>query len=223
MLNQTPIHEIANIDLLKIIPTSLNTLLEVGCSSGALGREYKKNNPKCFYKGLEIEESYAQLAKRHCDEVIVGDIELLNESFWINHSNIECWIFADVLEHLKDPWSCLKKIRKILPQNGSIVACIPNIQHWSLQVSISLGNFSYQDIGLLDRTHLRWFTRKTILEMFNDTGFEVQQILPRIFDEPNRDNFLSLIQRTASRAGGDPSEAVRDAMPLQYLVKAIAQ
>jgi 2-polyprenyl-3-methyl-5-hydroxy-6-metoxy-1,4-benzoquinol methylase len=221
MSTQTPINEIANFDLLGLIPTTAKYLFEIGCSSGALAREYKKINSTCCYKGLEIDESYAQLAKRHCDEVIVGDVELLDNSFWLNHSNTECWIFADVLEHLKDPWSCLRKISDNLTKDGCVVACIPNVQHWSMQVNISMGQFIYQDIGLLDKTHLRWFTRKTILQLFSDTGFQVQTILPRIFNEPDRDNFLSLIQRTATRAGGDALDAIRDAIPMQYLVKAI--
>lgn len=220
MSSQTPIHEIANLDLLKIIPSNAHFLLEVGCSSGALAREYKKINSNCRYEGLEIDDSYAQLAKRYCDNVFVGDIESLDEFFWLNKSNIECWIFADVLEHLKDPWGCLKKIHNVIG-DGSVIACIPNIQHWSIPVNISLGNFRYQDIGLLDKTHLRWFTRKTIIELFESTGYKVVELIPRIFDEPQREYFLSIIQRMATRAGGDSSEAMRDAMPLQYIVKAI--
>ncbi len=220
MLTQTPAHENANLDLLKIIPTNIKFLYEVGCSSGALAREYKKINPDSCYLGLEIEDSYAQLAKRYCDGVSVGDIELLDENFWLKNSNIECWIFADVLEHLKDPWDCLKKLYGVLPMNGSVVACIPNIQHWSILVNISLGNFWYQDSGLLDKTHLRWFTRKTIIELFKTTGFVIEELIPRILAEPHRDNYLSIIQRMATRAGGNATEAMQDAMAVQYLVKA---
>ena len=221
MSTQTPVHEIANLDLLKIIPSNIKYLLEVGCSSGALAREYKKLNPNCVYDGLEIEDSYAQLAKRYCDNVLVGDIEFLNEVFWLKSSNIQCWIFADVLEHLKDPWGCLKKIHQILPDDGCIVACIPNIQHWSIQVDISLGNFRYQDMGLLDRTHLRWFTRKTIVELFESTGYKIVDLTGRIVEDTSRENYLSIIQRMATRAGGNASEAMQDALSHQYLVKAV--
>ena len=221
MSTQTPIHEIANLDLLKIIPSNIEFLLEVGCSSGALAREYKKINPHCFYEGLEIDGGYAELAKRHCDNVLVGDIEFVNEDFWLKNSNVQCWIFADVLEHLKDPWSVLKKIHHVLPEDGFIVACIPNVQHWSIQVDISLGNFRYQDIGLLDKTHLRWFTRKTIVELFESTGYKIVDLTGRIVEDSRRENYLSIIQRLATRAGGNASEAMNDALAHQYLVRAI--
>ena len=223
MPTQTPVHDLANLDLLKMIPTNSKLILEVGCSSGALAREYKEINPNCSYRGVEIEESYAELARKYCDEVLLGDIELFDESFWLENSNVNCWIFADVLEHLKDPWRCLGKIHSVLPMGGSVIACIPNIQHWSILVKLSLGNFRYEEMGLLDKTHLRWFTRKTIIELFESTGFKVTELIPRIFDEPQRDNFLGIIQRMASRAGGDASEALKDALPLQYLVKATNQ
>ena len=219
-MKQTPAHEMHNGDLLKIIPPHAKTVMEVGCSSGALAREYKKMNPQCLYLGIELDADYAQLARRHCDRVLVGDIETLDSNFWLEHASVDCWIFSDVLEHLKDPWACLKKIHSILPDNGRVVACIPNVQHWSIPVNISVGNFHYQDIGLLDRTHLRWFTRKTMHTLFQSSGYVVEEIVPRIFDEPQKEVFLPIIQRMARRAGGDPQEALRDALPLQYLIKA---
>ena len=114
----------------------------------------------------------------------------------------------------------LKKIREIIPRGGCILACIPNVQHWSIQVQISTGNFRYQDIGLLDRTHLRWFTRKTIIELFESTGFGIEELQPRIFDDSRKDQFLTTIKRLASRACADPKEAMMDALPFQYLIRA---
>ena len=217
---QTPAHELHNADLLALIPQNLKVLLEGGCSSGALAREYKNVNPNCRYIGLEIDESYAQLARRYCDDVLIGNIELIEDGFWVNSADVQCWIFGDVLEHLQNPWLCLRKIYDILPFNGYVLACIPNVQHWSIPVNISLGNFKYQESGLLDQSHLRWFTRKTIIELFHGAGFEIELLRPRIFDEPLRENFLDIIQELAIRAGGDASQARSDALPIQYLVRA---
>ena len=219
-MKQTPVHDIHNHDLLKLFPPDLKRILEVGCSSGALAREYKKVNAACHYTGLEINGHYAELAQRYCDDVLVGNIEILDDKFWSQHSNVDCWVFADVLEHLKDPWGCLRKVCSILPSDGQVLACIPNVQHWSIPVKISLGHFIYEELGLLDKTHLRWFTRKTILDLFQSSGFVVEEIIPRIFDDPASEGFLEIIQALASKAGGDPSEARRDALPLQYLVRA---
>ena len=196
-------------------------LVEVGCSSGALAREFKKISPDCNYFGIEIDPSYAQLAKRYCDESLSLNIEDADDEFWRKNASRDCWIFGDTLEHLKDPWEILRKIRQRIPEHGTVVACVPNAQHWSLQVKLSVGDFRYEESGLLDKTHLRWFTRQTLLEMFDQTGFEIIEGYPRVFDEPQRDRFLPAIEHMARLAGVDPAQAVSDCLPLQYVVKAI--
>jgi len=114
-MQETPVHDIHNDDLLKLFPSDLKRVLEVGCSSGALAREYKKVNAACHYTGLEINGRYAELAQRYCDDVLVGDIELLDDNFWSQHSNVDCWVFADVLEHLKAPGAASKKCVQCCP------------------------------------------------------------------------------------------------------------
>jgi trans-aconitate methyltransferase len=219
-VEQTPVHEIHNPDLLAIIPTSSLRLVEVGCSSGALAREFKRISPKCDYLGIEVDPSYTELAQRYCDRSITLDIESADDEFWVRNADRDCWIFGDTLEHLKDPWKILRRIRERIPSNGVVVACVPNAQHWSLQVRLSIGAFRYEKSGLLDQTHLRWFTRQTLLEMFDQTGFEIIEGYPRIFEEPQREIFLPAIENMARLAGGNPAMAVSDSLPLQYIVKA---
>jgi len=219
-LKQTPVHDTHNPDLLRLIPNTSKRIIEVGCSSGALAREFKKINPNCYWLGIEIDSQYADLAKRYCDETLVMDIENPIANFWKATNEIDCWIFGDTLEHLRDPWSVLKLIRNSLPSNGSIVACIPNAQHWSIQAKLSIGDFRYQDSGLLDKTHLRWFTRQTIFEMFEDCKFNISEGFPRVFDEPNRELFLPIISQMAQATGFDPKISVNDSLPLQYVVRA---
>ena len=220
-MKQTPIHEIHNAELLNLIPINAKKIIEIGCSSGALAREYKKINANCEYIGVEIMTDYGDLAQRYCDRVIIGDVESFPATFFSDNSDVDCWIFADVLEHLKDPWEILRKISSVLGGDGSVVACIPNIQHWSIQSLISTGDFRYQDIGILDRTHIRWFTRKTIIEMFEQTGFSIKDMWYRIItSDPRRDEFLEKIASMASLSGANPDEAVKDAIPNQYIVLA---
>jgi SAM-dependent methyltransferase len=192
----------------------------VGCSSGALAREFKKVNSASHYLGIEIDPSYTELASRFCDQTVNLDIELADESFWQEVTDRDCWIFGDTLEHLKDPWHILRKIRSVIPTDGCVVACIPNAQHWSLQAKLAIGDFRYANAGLLDRTHLRWFTRQTILELFRDTGFQVKTGFPRIFDEPKRNQFLPIIENMAEACGVDPKQASADASALQYVIRA---
>lgn len=220
-MSQTPVHEFHNPDLLDIIPWGANKLIEVGCSSGAMAREFKKISPHCHYRGIEIDPDYAKLAERYCDQSLVLDIEAADETFWKANADRDCWIFGDALEHLRDPWRILHQVRSVMPPNASIAACIPNAQHWSLQAKLSIGDFRYEDSGLLDRTHLRFFSRQTILEMFNHAGFTVTACIPRIFEEPGREQFLPVIEQLAKLAGANPNISVDDAMPLQYVVSAV--
>jgi 2-polyprenyl-3-methyl-5-hydroxy-6-metoxy-1,4-benzoquinol methylase len=221
-MDQTAAHEAHNPDLLRLIPAASASLIEIGCSSGALAREFKKLHAQSNYLGIDIDERNVELARRHCDETRALNIEQVGDTFYDAQRARDCWIFGDTLEHLQDPWKVLRSIRRVIPAEGSVVACIPNAQHWSLQVRMSVGDFRYEDSGLLDRTHLRWFTRQTILEMFANTGFQVVEGFPRIFDEPDRERFIPVIAMLAKTAGADPSMAMKDAMPFQYVVRASA-
>ena len=220
-MDQTPEHHLHNEDLLSIIPKQSQNLIEVGCSSGALAREFKIINPLCNYYGIDINPSYAALANRYCDHTAAMNIEHVEEMFFEGQKTRDCWVFGDCLEHLQDPWKILRKIRGVIPTHGCVVACIPNAQHWSIQVKLSVGDFRYENSGLLDKTHLRWFTRQTIVELFADTGFKIVEGIPRIFNEPNKEPFIHLIGSLAQAAGFDAATAINDSLPLQYVVKAI--
>ena len=153
-------------------------------------------------------------------EVIHADIETIDDDTWKKFKNADCFIIGDTLEHLRDPWRILKKIRTLLSPRGVVVCCIPNAQHWSLQVKLNMGDFRYQESGLLDRTHLRWFTRQTIIELFKDAGFDVGVIYPRIFNEPHKEKFLPLLKKIAEAAGANSDVTHKDSLALQYIVVA---
>lgn len=219
-MNQTPAHDNHNPDLLRAIPLSSQRIIEIGCSSGVLAREYKKKNPDCNYFGVDIDATYTKLADRYCDQTQALNIENTNEEFFLAQANRDCWIFGDTLEHFQDPWRILRKIRAVVPAHGCIVACIPNAQHWSIQVKLSLGDFRYEDSGLMDRTHLRWFTKQTIADLFRETGFCIIEGSPRIFNEPMRNRFLPIIGSMAKAAGFNAEEAINNSLPMQYVVTA---
>lgn len=218
---QTPAHYEHNPDLLGIIPIDTRSIIEVGCSYGALAREYKKINPSCYYVGVDIDDSYTAIASDYCDICYNIDLEQADEAFWQKAGDRQGWIFGDTLEHFRDPWTILRKIVKVLPSDGYVAACVPNAQHWSVQARLSIGDFRYADSGLFDRTHLRWFTRQTLLELFQDCGLQIIEGHPRIFHEPQREDFLAVIEEMARVAGVDPQLAVQDSIPLQYVIRAI--
>ncbi len=220
-MEQTPIHDKHNPDLLKIIPQSAKNIIEVGCSSGALAREFKKISPSSNWFGVELNPEYAAMAQRFCDGTQVADIEECGPEFFHAHNHRDCWVFGDTLEHMKDPWSVLANIRKVIPENGSIAACIPNAQHWSIILRLTTGNFKYEPSGLLDKTHLRWFTRKTMINLFQSQGFKIVAGMPRIFEDATQNKFIPLLAELAKLTGANDKQTAKDLLPLQYVIRAI--
>jgi SAM-dependent methyltransferase len=220
-MQQTPAHDFFNADLLAYMPADCLRIIEVGCSTGALARAYLKLNPTCHYTGMDIDPDYVEAARGVCAEAVAGDVEMMPDETFDRLFSCDCAVFGDTLEHLRDPWEILRRIRPRLREGGRVVACIPNAQHWSVQLRLACGLFRYEDSGLLDRTHLRWFTRITALEMFQSCGYRVIDGKPRIFAETERERFLPAIQAMATAAGFDPNQAVADALPLQYVLVAV--
>jgi 2-polyprenyl-3-methyl-5-hydroxy-6-metoxy-1,4-benzoquinol methylase len=220
-MQQTPVNQIHNQDVLNMMPLDRRRVVEIGCSSGALAREYKKLNPGAHYVGVDIVPEYVDMAASHCDEVLSFDIEMQDKEFLRDRFNADCWVFADVLEHLRDPWQLLANLREIMPAGACLLACVPNVQHWSIQARLSCGDFRYEPSGLLDRTHLRWFTRVTLLEMFQRAGFAIAGGVTRMLNHPGGAQFAPYIRAMAQAAGGDPDMAVQDANVFQFVIKAV--
>jgi SAM-dependent methyltransferase len=219
-MKQTPVHENHNVDVLNLFPSDCKKILEFGSSSGALAREYKKNNTKCKYIGVEINSEFGELSKRHCDEVIIGNCEDFDQDFWSMQKDVDLYVFADVLEHLIDPWALLRRINQCMKVGSKVIASIPNIAHWSIFHLLSTGDFRYAENGLLDRTHLRFFTRKTIEELFEQAGFVNISIQGRVFQHAGMEDIISIIKRLATRAGGNAELAAIEARNFQYLITA---
>jgi SAM-dependent methyltransferase len=221
-MQQTPMHHNVNGELLSAIPPGLSRLVEIGCSSGAMAAAYRAANPGAHYVGVEIDADYAATAAPHCSETLVGDIEQMDLATVPAFQGAQAWIFGDVLEHLRNPWDVLTRIRSILPPGGCVITCIPNAQNWSVQRMLAVGQFRYADSGLLDRTHLRWFTRITMLEMFAATGYKVEHAVARLPSQPIPDHMRQAIATIAQGCGLDPEGAITDSLPIQYVIRASA-
>ena len=219
-MKQTPAHDRHNPDILRFMPKNLKRVVEVGCSRGALARAYTAENSGCDYIGIEIDPEYAESARASCRSVICGDVETMSDSTFLSLFPSDCWIFGDSLEHLRDPWTLLSRMRGHLQTDARVIACIPNAQHWSVQARLNCGAFRYEDQGLLDRTHLRWFTRITIIELFQSTGYQIVEGYSRIADEPARQSVIPSIRAMAAATGTDPQVAEIDSLAMQYVVKA---
>lgn len=220
-MKQTPINQVANVDVLNLMRPDFNMVVEVGSSSGVLARAYRDINPNCQYVGIEIDPDYAEASKAHCIEVLTGNVEHLPDSVFERLGEAQCWVFADALEHLYDPWALLRRIRRHAKGPLEIISCIPNAQHWGLQGAMNGGKFFYQDSGLLDRTHIRWFTRLTIFDLYQSTGFQVVALNARMFNMPSPE-MVAAIRAMAVASGNDPEQAEKDAVVFQYVARAIA-
>ena len=216
---QTPAHMAVNHELLSIIPGDARRIVEVGCMQGALAQAYLAGNPGAHYVGIDIDPEYAQVAAAFCSEAIAANIETMDDASFGKLFPSDCWIFGDCLEHLRDPWRVLRRLREAIDADGHLLICIPNAQHWSVQWRLASGQFRYEDSGLLDRTHLRWFTRITLLEMFAQTGWAVEQGMSRVLNAPQQPQMLEALRAYAVSVGLDGNTAVQDATAFQYVFK----
>ena len=207
-------------DLIDVLPLTAKRVVDIGCGVGEIAQEFHIRASPEYYLGVEIDPQDAVIAKKYCSECIVGNIEEFDENTWSQLENYDLWVFGDVLEHLYDPWRILKKVREILPTDGQIACCIPNVQHWSVQARLSIGDWRYAEKGLLDRTHIRFFTRQTIVELIQGAGFEITEIVPRYLHHPTADKFLDIIEKLATVTGGDSQIARTEASVFQYIIKA---
>ena len=220
-MKQTPAHNTVNGELLGMVPHNARRVVEVGCMHGALAQAVRQAQPGVHYVGIDIDADYVQVAAQHCTEALSADIETMGDARFNALFPSDCWIFGDCLEHLRDPWAVLRRVRARIADHGCMLVCIPNAQHWSLQMRMAAGQFRYEDSGLLDRTHLRWFTRITLDEMFEQTGWRVEAGLVRTLNTPLQPQMLGAVRAFARAAGLDEDMAERDATPFQYVYKLV--
>jgi SAM-dependent methyltransferase len=162
-------HRACNNALLQTVPGSACRILEVGCGEGALGEALKRQDPARMVFGLEREPGPAAVALQRLDDVFVLDAEA--EDPPLEPASLDCIVYGDVLEHLYDPEAVLRRHRKLLSPDGTILCSIPNIQHHSILTGLLRGDFQYDVSGLLDAGHLRFFTYATAIKMLLDCGF----------------------------------------------------
>lgn len=148
--------------------------MEVGCGRGNFASHIRARCPKARLFGLEYEPQEAKLAEEHYEKVWCGDIYELES--WSIAERFDLIIFNDVLEHLHDPWLCLKLIKTILSENAAVVASIPNMRFWPILSDLVWNaDWRYREAGVMDATHLRFFTRQSMQRMFTQSGYAIEQ------------------------------------------------
>ncbi len=163
-------------DILELVPDQIERVLDVGCSIGALGEQIKRKT-SAEVIGVEIDEEMAKEAEGKLDRIINADIEKLDLKNAFSDQVFDCIIFADVLEHLKEPQKALKKLACFLKPEGSVIACIPNVRHYSTLFSLVFKkNWPDRDRGIHDRTHLHFFCLRNIQELFAGAEMQIERI-----------------------------------------------
>ena len=140
-------------------------ILDVGTADGYLGAILKEQGHSIV--GVERDEQLGRKAHDHYDEFHIADIE---EFDFPNGWEFDVILFADVLEHLRDPAAVLGRALPSLKKNGEIIISVPNIANLTIRVELLLGRFEYRDQGILDRTHLRFFTLRSLHHLLSDVG-----------------------------------------------------
>ena len=162
-------------EMLRFIPDKITSLLDVGCSQGSFGELVKANRPGCEVWGIEPGAAAAAAAGERLDNVVCGTLQSAVPQ--LEGKRFDCVVFNDVLEHLVNPEKALLDCRALLKDGGSVVASIPNILFFYQMAYLVLKqDWKYQESGVLDYTHLRFFTKKSIVRMFESCGFRVVTI-----------------------------------------------
>jgi 2-polyprenyl-3-methyl-5-hydroxy-6-metoxy-1,4-benzoquinol methylase len=147
-------------------------VLEIGCSTGYLSEAMARQG--CRVTGVEIDPAAGEEAKRYCERVLIGDIETLDLS--VLGSGYQVVMLADVLEHLRDPVAALKRVAPLLGPGGYAVISVPNVGNWGMRLGLLAGRWEYTERGILDRTHLRFFTLRTIVRAVRDAGYSIRHL-----------------------------------------------
>ena len=210
-----------NPDLLDKIPLDARVVLDIGCGTGALGAEYKRRNPAARVLGIERDPEAARIAATRLDQVAVVDADDVPLPF--GPVMIDCLIYGDVLEHLRDPWAVLAQQAKLLSPTGTVLICMPNMDHWSFADRLLRGSWDYEAQGLLDRTHLRWFNFETTRNAITAAGLSPHDVHPRIFDSARAEEFTQAMRPALEALGIDPASYLNRARPLQYVWRARRQ
>ena len=179
-------------EMLPFIPSSVKRLLDLGCNKGAFGFLVKSMFGSEVW-GIELDKDFAAMAEKQLDTVIIGDINLVINDLPDHY--FDCISCNDVLEHLVDPYSVLTKLKSKLTPDGVIVCSIPNVRYWdNLKNLLLRKQWKYMDHGILDRTHLRFFTELSLRDTFESLDFDIvrmEGITPSRSDNLKLFNFLT--------------------------------
>lgn len=150
-------------------------VLELGCSVGTQSKVLR-DELGCDVTGVELNPLAAKQAEAYCTKVVVGNLDQVDFEAQFPSQRFDVVLCADVLEHIYNPTALLRRIKTVIGPNGYVVASIPNVVHIALIFEMLHGKFDYRDKGLLDDSHIRFFTRSSLIRTFTDAGFVLDHL-----------------------------------------------
>lgn len=197
-------------DVFSYLPEKVDRVLEIGCGTGETLSFIKSKYKNSTAVGIELTESAAELASKKID--LVKNIDVENYNLLTELGKFDLILLLDVLEHLKDPWIILKSLAENnLTSGGTVITSIPNARNHTLLIQLLLGNFEYTESGILDRTHLRFFTRKSMLKMIKEAGLNILECKPTNINGNSRSSLLNKLS----------FGFFSDFLAVQYIIKSI--
>ncbi len=206
-------------EVARLVPAGAREVLDIGCASGAFGAALKAERPWVRVRGIEPVAEQAERARARLDDVSVGGADAGPPAGW---PRPDCVVFADVLEHVVDPWTTLRRYRDFLLPGGVLVLSLPNVAHGSVLRGLLRQRWDYADDGILDRTHLRFFTRETAIELIEGSGFVVTGV-SRVLDDEIKGRAVGRaigVERGPHRLFRGALAVAADAVTRQFLITA---
>ena len=194
-------------------------VIDFGCATGYFAKLLSQQG--CEVTGVEINPEAAKVAEQYCNRVIIADLDNADLRSIVEDDVFDVVTFGDVLEHLKDPWAFLTSIKDILTPDGYIVASVPNVAHGSVRLALAEGRFEYAELGLLDSTHIRFFTYDSLHHLFESTGYAIE-LEDRVFFPIFNDSPLTpdLVQERFPRELLELIGRDKHSESLQFVVRA---
>jgi SAM-dependent methyltransferase len=202
-------------EVVALVPASARRVLDIGCASGALGAALKEREPREVW-GIEINAEVAERARGRLDQVLVGDALSLGAT--LEDGGFDAVVMADSLEHIADTRAVLALVRRLLTADGKLIVSLPNVRHWSILRMLLAGDWQYAEAGIMDSTHLRFFTLRSATRTLKDAGFSVEHAEGTKIASTAPEGFLEGLKTVLEAQSLNASSLTQEAELYQFLL-----
>lgn len=204
-----------------LLPTGPRKLFELGANDALLARACTEAEPATRYLSAGSHPDKGSQGKGVCVATYAREIDSLDDGFFRDHGDTDCWILDQALERSAAPEQLLARIRKSIRADASVVAVVPNAQHWGMLLRMAVGDMAYGSEGLLSPGQRRWFSRTTLFALFRQAGFQIVHGVPVVRQPLHHAGVEAAMRQLAGAMGVDPDMAFQDSQPDLYVIKAV--